>query len=218
MDASIGQAAEGQAKAFKESSNFGSIILTKMDGHAKGGGAISAVATTSTPIVFIGTGEHVGDFEAFKPSSFISKLLGIGDIQSLIEHVSSLNLQDDEMHKKTIENFKEGKFTLRDFQTQMNNFLKMGPLTNIASMIPGMSNIMSQVGEEETSRKIKNMIFIMDSMTSKELDSDGKIFTNEPERIIRVARGSGCAAVEVEMVLQQQRMMASMAGAAKDMG
>ncbi|QBM90237.1 signal recognition particle subunit FFH/SRP54 srp54 [Metschnikowia aff. pulcherrima] len=218
MDASIGQAAEGQAKAFKESSNFGSIILTKMDGHAKGGGAISAVATTLTPIVFIGTGEHVGDFEAFKPSSFISKLLGIGDIQSLIEHVLLLNLQDDEMHKKTIENFKEGKFTLRDFQTQMNNFLKMGPLTNIASMIPGMSNIMSQVGEEETSRKIKNMIFIMDSMTSKELDSDGKIFTNEPERIIRVARGSGCAAVEVEMVLQQQRMMASMAGAAKDMG
>ncbi|GEQ66913.1 hypothetical protein JCM33374_g576 [Metschnikowia sp. JCM 33374] len=218
MDASIGQAAESQAKAFKESSNFGSIILTKMDGHAKGGGAISAVATTKTPIVFIGTGEHVGDFEVFKPSTFISKLLGIGDIESLIEHVSSLNLQDDEMHKKTIENFKEGKFTLRDFQTQMNNFLKMGPLTNIASMIPGMSNIMNQVGEEETSKKIKNMIFIMDSMTAKELDSDGRIFTNEPERIVRVARGSGCSAVEVEMVLQQQRMMASMAGAAKNMG
>lgn len=218
MDASIGQAAEGQAKAFKESSNFGSIILTKMDGHAKGGGAISAVATTKTPIVFIGTGEHVGDFEVFKPSTFISKLLGIGDIQSLIEHVLLLNLQDDELHKKTIENFKEGKFTLRDFQTQMNNFLKMGPLTNIASMIPGMSNIMNQVGEEETSKKIKNMIFIMDSMTSKELDSDGRVFTNEPERIVRVARGSGCSAVEVEMVLQQQRMMASMAGAAKNMG
>lgn len=215
MDASIGQAAEGQAKAFKESSNFGSIILTKMDGHAKGGGAISAVAATKTPIVFIGTGEHVGDFETFKPSTFMSKLLGIGDIQSLIEHVQLLNLQDDENHKKTIENFKEGKFTLRDFQTQMNNFLKMGPLTNIASMIPGMSNIMNQVGEEETSKKIKNMIYIMDSMTSKELDSDGRIFTNEPERIIRVARGAGCAAVEVEMVLQQQRMMSSMAGAAK---
>lgn len=217
MDASIGQAAEGQAKAFKESSNFGSIILTKLDGHAKGGGAISAVATTKTPIVFIGTGEHVGDFEVFKPSTFISKLLGIGDIQSLIEHVQLLNLQDDENHKKTIENFKEGKFTLRDFQTQMNNFLKMGPLTNIASMIPGMSNIMNQVGEEETSKKIKNMIYIMDSMTSAELDSDGRIFTNQPERILRVARGAGCSAVEVEMVLQQQRMMSSMAGAAKNM-
>ncbi|CUM68497.1 uncharacterized protein PRCAT00006222001 [Priceomyces carsonii] len=217
MDGSIGQAAESQAKAFKESSNFGSIILTKMDGHARGGGAISAVAATHTPIVFIGTGEHVGDLEIFKPSSFISKLLGIGDIQSLIEHVQSLNLQDDASHKKTMENIKEGKFTLRDFQTQMNNFLKMGPLTNIASMIPGMSSIMSQVGEEETSKKIKNMIYIMDSMTTKELDSDGRIFIKEPERIIRVARGAGCSAVEVEMVLQQQRMMSTMAVNAKNM-
>ena len=217
MDGSIGQAAEVQARAFKESANFGSIILTKMDGHARGGGAISAVAATKTPIVFIGTGEHVGDFEAFKPTTFILKLLGIGDIQSLIEHVQSLNLQDDESHKQTIENFKEGKFTLRDFQIQMNNFLKMGPLTNIASMIPGMSGIMEQVGEEETSKKIKNMIYIMDSMTVAELDSDGRCFTDEPSRILRVARGLGCLAVEVEMVLQQQRMMSAMAQGAKNM-
>lgn len=214
MDGSIGQAAESQARAFKESSNFGSIILTKMDGHAKGGGAISAVAATKTPIVFIGTGEHIGDLEIFKPTTFISKLLGIGDIQGLIEHVQSLNLHQDESHKQTIENIKEGKFTLKDFQNQMNNFLKMGPLTNIASMIPGMSNILSQVGDEETSKKIKNMIYIMDSMTTKELESDGRIFVKEPTRIIRVARGAGCAAVEVEMILQQHRMMSSMAKSA----
>lgn len=214
MDGSIGQAAESQAKAFKESANFGSIILTKMDGHAKGGGAISAVAATKTPIVFIGTGEHIGDLEVFKPSTFISKLLGIGDIQGLIEHVQSLNLHQDEGHKQTIENIKEGKFTLKDFQNQMNNFLKMGPLTNIASMIPGLGNIMSQVGEEETSKKIKNMIYIMDSMTTKELESDGRIFVKEPSRIIRIARGSGCSAVEVEMILQQHRMMSTMAKSA----
>ena len=214
MDGSIGRAAESQARAFKESSNFGSIILTKMDGHAKGGGAISAVAATKTPIVFIGTGEHVGDLEIFKPTTFISKLLGIGDIQGLIEHVQSLNLHQDEGHKQTIEHIKEGKFTLRDFQNQMNNFLKMGPLTNIASMIPGLSNIMSQVGDEETSKKIKNMIYIMDSMTTKELESDGRIFIKEPSRIVRVARGSGCAVVEVEMILQQHRMMSTMAKSA----
>lgn len=214
MDGSIGQAAESQARAFKESSNFGSIILTKMDGHAKGGGAISAVAATKTPIVFIGTGEHIGDLEIFKPTTFISKLLGIGDIQGLIEHVQSLNLHQDEGHKQTIENIKEGKFTLKDFQNQMNNFLKMGPLTNIASMIPGMSNLLSQVGDEETSKKIKNMIYIMDSMTTKELESDGRIFIKEPSRIIRVARGAGCAAVEVEMILQQHRMMSTMAKSA----
>lgn len=214
MDGSIGQAAESQARAFKESSNFGSIILTKMDGHAKGGGAISAVAATKTPIVFIGTGEHVGDLEIFKPTTFISKLLGIGDIQGLIEHVQSLNLHQDEGHKQTIEHIKEGKFTLRDFQNQMNNFLKMGPLTNIASMIPGLSNIMSQVGDEETSKKIKNMIYIMDSMTTKELECDGRIFIKEPSRIVRVARGSGCAVVEVEIILQQHRMMSTMAKSA----
>ncbi|KAK6197986.1 signal recognition particle 54 kDa protein [Scheffersomyces amazonensis] len=214
MDGSIGQAAESQAKAFKDSANFGSIILTKMDGHAKGGGAISAVAATKTPIIFMGTGEHINDFEPFKPSTFISKLLGIGDLQGLIEQVQSLNLQNDENHKKTLENIKEGKFTLRDFQNQLNNFMKMGPLTNIASMIPGMSNIMSQVGEEETSEKIKNMIFIMDSMTTEELESDGRLFVDQPSRIIRVAKGSGCPAVEIEMVLQQHRMMSTMAKSA----
>lgn len=214
MDGSIGQAAESQARAFKESSDFGSIILTKMDGHAKGGGAISAVAATKTPIVFIGTGEHIGDLEVFKPTTFISKLLGIGDIQSLIEHVQSLNLHQDEGHKQTIENIKEGKFTLKDFQNQMNNFMKMGPLTNIASMIPGMSGLMSQVGEEETSNKIRNMIFIMDSMTTKELESDGRMFIKEPSRIVRIARGSGCSVVEIEMILQQHRMMSSMAKSA----
>lgn len=217
MDGAIGQAAESQAKAFKDTSNFGSIILTKMDGHAKGGGAISAIAATQTPIIFIGTGEHINDFEPFKPSSFISRLLGIGDLQSLLDHVKSLNLQDDEGHKKTIENFKEGKFTLRDFQTQMNNFLKMGPLTNIASMIPGMSSFMNQIGEEEASGKIKAMIYIMDSMTNEELDSDGRILVNEPERILRIAKGSGCSAVEVELVLQQQKIMSSMAQNAKSM-
>lgn len=215
MDGSIGQAAEEQAKAFKEASDFGSIILTKMDGHAKGGGAISAIAATKTPIIFIGTGEHVADFEPFKPSSFISKLLGIGDLQLLMDHVKLLNLQDDENHKKTMENIKEGKFTLRDFQTQMNNFMKMGPLSNIASMIPGMSNLMGSIGEEEASSKMKDMIYIMDSMTQQELDSDGQIFIKQPERIVRVARGAGCSVIDVEMVLQQQQMMSTMAQSAK---
>ncbi|CAN3362460.1 signal recognition particle subunit Srp54p [Diutina catenulata] len=211
MDGSIGQAAESQARAFKESANFGSIILTKMDGHAKGGGAISAVAATNTPIVFIGTGEHIADFEPFKASSFVSKLLGIGDIQALIDHVQGLGLHNDKDHKKTLDNIKEGKFTLKDFQSQMNNFMKMGSLASIASMIPGMGNVMSQMGEEETQKKIKNMIYIMDSMTTEELESDGRIFTREPSRIVRVARGSGCGAIEVEMILQQHRMMGSMA-------
>ncbi|VEU21652.1 DEKNAAC102752 [Brettanomyces naardenensis] len=214
LDASIGQAAESQARAFKESSNFGAIILTKMDGHAKGGGAISAVAATNTPIAFIGTGEHIQDLESFTAKQFVSKLLGIGDIQGLMEHVKSLNLDQ----KDAMKNFQEGKFTLRDLQTQMNNILKMGPLSKIAQMLPGgIGEMMNQVGEEETSKRFKRMVYVLDSMTGKELDSDGQIFIDEPSRIVRVARGSGTTVTEVEAVLLQQKMFARMALQTKNM-
>lgn len=149
LDASIGQAAEQQSKAFKDSSDFGAIILTKMDGHAKGGGAISAVAATHTPIIFIGTGEHVHDFEKFSPKSFVSKLLGIGDIESLMEQIQTVSNEEDT--KAVMENIQQGKFTLLDFKKQMQTIMKMGPLSNIAQMIPGMSNMMNQVGEDEAS-------------------------------------------------------------------
>ena len=214
LDASIGQAAEAQARAFKESSNFGAIIMTKMDGHAKGGGAISAVAASKTPIIFIGTGEHIHDLESFTAKQFISKLLGIGDIQGLMDHVKSLNLDQGD----TIKNFQEGKFTLKDLQTQMNNILKMGPLSKIAQMLPGgIGDMMNQVGEEETSKRFKRMVYIMDSMTKQELESDGSPFIDQPSRIIRVARGSGTSVTEVEAVLLQRNMFASMARTTKSM-
>jgi signal recognition particle subunit SRP54 len=207
LDGSIGQAAESQSKAFKESANFGAIILTKMDGHAKGGGAISAVAATQTPIIFIGTGEHIHDLEAFSPKQFVSKLLGIGDIQGLMEHVSTLKLDQ----KETIKHFQQGIFTLRDLRDQFNNIMKMGPLSKVASMIPGMSQFADQLGEDDSNKKLKSMIYIMDSMTEKELDSDGVMFFENPTRIVRVARGSGTSVRDVEEVLYQQKMMAGMA-------
>ncbi|ODQ80335.1 hypothetical protein BABINDRAFT_35905 [Babjeviella inositovora NRRL Y-12698] len=214
LDATNGQKAQDHAKAFKEASNFGSIFLTKLDGAAKGGGAVSAVAATQTPIAFIGSGEHVQNIETFTPKQFIAKLLGIGDIQGLMEHVQSLDLDQ----KDTMKNFSEGKFTLNDFQTQIGNVMKMGPLSQIANMLPGgMGQLMNQVGEDETSKRIKRMLYIMDSMTKQELASDGKIFTEEPSRIIRVARGSGTSVTEVEMVLFQQRTMARMAQSTKGM-
>lgn len=213
LDASIGQAAEQQSKAFKSSSNFGAIILTKIDGHAKGGGAISAVAATKTPIIFIGTGEHIHNLERFSPKSFISKLLGIGDIESLFEQLQTVSNNDDT--KSMMENIQKGKFTLLDFQKQMQTIMKMGPISNITNMIPGMSNIMNSVNEEETTKKMKKMVYILDSMTKEELESDGKIFIQEPTRIIRIAKGSGTSVFEVEMILMQQQMMARMAQSTK---
>ena len=207
LDASIGQAAEAQARAFKETADFGGIVITKTDGAAKGGGAISAVAATHTPIVFIGTGEHLLDLEKFQPQGFVSKLLGMGDMQGLVEHVQSLKLDQ----KETMKNITEGRFSIRDLRDQLQNIMKMGPLSKMAGMIPGLSNMMGGMDDEEGSMKLKRMIYICDSMTQKELDSDGKILVEQPTRMTRVARGSGTSVREVEELLTQQRMMAGMA-------
>lgn len=99
-----------------------------MDSHAKGGGALSAVAGTKSPIIFIGTGEHIDDFEPFKTKPFISKLLGMGDIEGLIEKVEQLKLENNE---ELIRKLKEGQFTLRDMYEQFQNIMKMGPINQI---------------------------------------------------------------------------------------
>lgn len=207
LDATIGQQAEGQSRAFKDAADFGAIVITKTDGAAAGGGAISAVAATNTPIVFIGTGEHMLDFERFAPQAFVSKLLGMGDMQGLMDHVQSLKLEQ----KDTMKHFAEGVFTVRDLRDQLANIMKMGPLSKMAGMIPGLSGMMQGMDDDEGSAKLKRMIYICDSMTLKELDSDGKIFVEQPTRMTRVARGSGTSVREVEELLTQHRAMAGMA-------
>ena len=207
LDATIGQQAEAQSKAFKDTADYGAIIITKTDGNASGGGAISAVAATHTPIVFIGTGEHMLDLERFVPNAFVSKLLGMGDMAGLVEHVQALKLDQ----KDTMKHIQEGIFTVRDMRDQLQNIMKMGPLSKMAGMIPGLGAMMNGMDDEEGSMKMKRMIYICDSMTDKELDSDGKIFIEQPSRMTRVARGSGTSVREVEDLLSQQRMMAGMA-------
>ena len=212
LDASIGQAAEAQSRAFKEAADFGSIIITKMDGDAKGGGALSAVAATNTPISFIGVGEHMYDLEKFSPQSFISKLLGMGDIAGLIEHVKTMGV---DQNKETMKHIEEGIFTVRDMRDQLGNLMKMGPLSKMAAMIPGMGQLMQGMGsqdDDDSSTRLKRLLYIMDSMTEKELDSDGKMFETQPERMTRVAKGSGTSVREVEELLSQQKMFAGMVG------
>ena len=118
---------------------MGSVVVTKLDGHAKGGGALSAVAATNSPIIFIGTGEHIDDFEQFKTKAFIQKLLGMGDLGGLIETISDLGLEknSDQLMKK----IQHGEFTLRDMYEQFTNVMKMGPFSQIMGMIPGFSQV-----------------------------------------------------------------------------
>jgi len=209
MDAGIGQACEDQALAFKEKVDVASVIVTKLDGHAKGGGALSAVAATKSPIIFIGTGEHIDDFEQFKTQPFIKKLLNMGDIEGLIDKVNELKLDENE---ELLDKLKHGQFTLRDMYEQFQNIMKMGPFSQIMSMIPGFNDFMTKGHEKESTDRLKKLMTIMDSMTDEELDhKDGaKFVTKTPGRVSRVARGSGTLPKEVNELLMQHGKFAQM--------
>ncbi|KAJ1950384.1 Signal recognition particle, partial [Linderina pennispora] len=207
MDGTIGQAADAQARAFKESVDIGSIIITKMDGHAKGGGAISAVAATSSPIIFIGTGEHMHDLDRFSARPFVSKMLGMGDLSGLVETVQDLHLEKNEDMMK---NIAKGVFTLKDMRDQLTNILKMGPLSKIMGMMPGMTpEMMAGMDAEESTRRLRSYMCVFDSMTEDELNSDGKMFTDE-KRLRRVARGSGVRLVDIQAMLHQHQQFGQM--------
>lgn len=209
MDASIGQACESQAAAFNSVVDVGAVIITKLDGHAKGGGALSAVAATKSPIIFIGTGEHIDEFEEFRVKPFVSKLLGMGDLEGLIDKVNELKLEENE---DLIEKLKHGQFTLRDMYEQFTNIMKMGPFNQILSMIPGLgTDILKGASEAESMSRLKRLMTIMDSMSDSELDSKegSKLFSKQPSRVSRVAQGSGVRAREVQDLLMQYNKFAA---------
>ncbi len=197
IDGTIGQQAGEQAKAFSQATDIGSIIITKLDGSAKGGGAMSAVAETGAPIKFIGTGERIEDFELFDPKRFISRLLGMGDIQTLIEKAED-NINED-IAEKTMNNLMTGKFTLMDVKNQFEMMNKMGPMQQILSMIPGMGNKIPKEASKMTEDKIDSYKIIMSSMTEKEMLEPKLI---KQSRIRRIARGAGVNESDVKDLLK----------------
>ena len=187
MDGSIGQACYDQALAFRQTVDVGSVIVTKLDGHAKGGGALSAVSATNSPIIFIGTGEHFTDLEEFNAQSFISRLLGLGDLGKMFELVKGA--MDEEEQMKMMERIQDGKFSLRDLKAQYQSVLKLGPLNQFASMIPGLGQqLMGKGNEKDNIEKIKKQICLLDSMTKDELDCTKNL---DDSRKRRIARGAG---------------------------
>ena len=189
IDGTIGQQAGEQARAFSQATDIGSIIITKLDGSAKGGGALSAVAETGAPIKFIGTG--------FDPERFISRLLGMGDIKSLIEKAEE-NI-DEDIAEKTMNNMLTGKFTLMDMKNQFEMMNKMGPMQQVLNMIPGMGNKISKEASKMTEDKIDTYKIMMSSMTEEEM-LNPKII--KQSRIRRIARGSGVQESEVKELLK----------------
>jgi signal recognition particle subunit SRP54 len=202
LDAAMGQLASDQAKAFNASIGITGVVITKLDGTAKGGGALSAVSDTDSAIAFIGVGETVDDLEKFEADRFISRLLGMGDIKSLLEKAQeTIDVEDFDM-----ESMLSGKFTLKDMYKQMEAVNKMGPLKQVMSMIP-LGKLGMKVSDDMfagTQDKMKKYKVIMDSMTDKELEDPKHI--NSP-RITRVARGSGVKYEEVRELLKYHKTM-----------
>jgi signal recognition particle subunit SRP54 len=204
IDAATGQQAGPQAKAFNDAVKITGIVLTKLDGTAKGGGALSAAAEVGAPIVFIGTGEHASDFEKFEPAGFISRLLGMGDIKSLLEKAEeSLKGKDAE---KTARRIMSGKFTLHDMYNQMDMLKGMGSLKKIKDMLPGGFPGQTKLKDEDmdsTEIKLQKFRVIMDSMTEEEMNDPNLI---RASRIKRIARGAGVENRNVKELLKYYNM------------
>ncbi|NWG11851.1 signal recognition particle protein [Candidatus Bathyarchaeota archaeon] len=204
IDGTIGQQAMAQAKAFHEATPIGSILVTKLDGSARGGGALSAVATTGAPIKFIGTGEKTEDIEQFIPSRFVGRLLGMGDLETLIDKVREAEIKVPEKKAKAI---LSGKFTLTDMYEQFEAMKGMGPFRKLLKMLPGMSYDIPEDKLEMAEDHLEKWRVIIQSMTPEEKDNP-KAFN--ASRIKRVARGSGTSEKEVKELLKQYVMMRRM--------
>ncbi len=204
IDGTIGQQAAVQARALHEATPIGSILVAKLDGSARGGGALSAVAAIGAPIKFISTGEKLGDIEPFVPSRFVGRLLGMGDLQSLVEKVREAEVKVPE---KKVRAFLSGKFTLTDMYEQFESMKKVGPLRHLLKMIPGMSYNIPDDQMNMAEDALKRWRVIIQSMTPKEREKP-KILSSS--RIRRVARGSGTTEKEVKELLTQYNNMKKM--------
>ena len=209
LDAAIGQGAKEQAREFDDAIGVDGVTITKLDGTAKGGGALTAVNETDSSIAFLGTGETVQDIERFEPDGFISRLLGMGDLKQLSERVErAMQETGEEDEDWEPEDMLQGSFTLKDMQRQMDAMSKMGPLDQVMDMIPGMGGgMMDQLPDDAmdvTQDRMRNFEVIMDSMTEEELEEPRSIGAQQVQRI---ARGSGTDEETVQELLQQHKMM-----------
>ena len=195
IDATIGQGAFKQAEAFHKAAPVGGIVITKLDGTAKGGGALAASAATGAKVMFIGTGERIDDLEQFSPTRFVGRLLGMGDIKALLEMAKGLEIQADENQVKRL---MSGKMTIEDFYAQMESASKMG-FRNIIENL-GISGMVKEDKLDEMEMRMEKWRFIIQSMTRQERKDPDVI--NESRRK-RIARGSGLAEGEIKEMIKQ---------------
>ncbi|HEX4129784.1 MAG TPA: signal recognition particle protein [Pirellulales bacterium] len=212
-DAMTGQDAVNSAKAFNEALELDGVIMTKLDGDARGGAALSVKAVTGVPIKFIGTGEHLDELEEFHPDRMAGRILGSGDILSLVEQAQQ-KFDQDEM-KRQEERLAKGEFTLDDFRRMMGQIGKLGPLNKLMGLIPGMGQLQKMMGEDTDHEKdFRRLRGIIDSMTPDERRNPSR--TIDPSRRRRIAAGAGVDPAEVNQLVKQfdgmAQVMKSMSG------
>ena len=205
MPADIGQSAKKQASEFQKACNITGVIITRMDGTAKGGGALAACRETKAKVFFIGTGEKPGDFETFNPTFFAERLLGMGDLKALLEKAKEA--MDEKTKEKLEKRLQEGKFTLDDLYEQLKSMQNLGPLSKIAELIPGLGKIkMPENLIEVQESKLKKWGYAIQSMTKEEKENP-ELLEKQTSRIQRIAKGSGTNTSDIKDLIKQHKIV-----------
>ncbi len=208
MPADIGQAAKKQAQEFKEAIDISGVIITRMDSTARGGGALTACAETKAGVYFITTGEKINDIEEFNPESFLSRILGMGDLQALIEKIKLVT--DEKKQKKIQKRVEEGKLTLNDVVDQVKSMGSLGGFEKIKGMVPGLGSAKIPENLLKTQEeKISKWEHIIKSMTPDERENP-EVLKKQTSRISRVAKGAGVHNSEVRSLLKQYDLLKEM--------
>jgi signal recognition particle subunit SRP54 len=208
-DSMTGQEAVNIAQGFNERLGITGLILTKVDGDARGGAALSMRAVTGVPIKFLATGEKLDGFEPFYPDRLAQRILGMGDVMTLIEKAEAEfdEAEAEKLQRKMLQN----QFTLQDFLDQLKKIKRMGPITQLLDMVPGMSRFRDQIDQKDMEKRISRVEAIINSMTMKERQNP-KILNASRRK--RIAQGSGVEVRDVNEVLKQfqdmQKLMAQM--------
>ena len=206
VDAMTGQDAVNSAKVFNEALELDGVIMTKLDGDARGGAALSVKHVTGVPVKFVGTGEHLDALEEFHPDRMAGRILGMGDILSLVEQAQQKF--DQEEMKNQEERLRKGEFTLDDFKKMLGQTKKLGPMNKVMSLIPGMGKLTDMVGDADVEKDMKRLGGIIDSMTSEERRNPSKVIDQSRRR--RIAAGAGVEPHEVNELVKQFEPMADM--------
>jgi signal recognition particle subunit SRP54 len=214
VDSMTGQDAVNSAKAFNEALELDGVVLTKLDGDARGGAALSVKEVTGVPIKFIGTGEHLDALEEFHPDRMAGRILGMGDILSLVEQARE-KLDQEQMAEQE-ERLRRGEFTLDDFRKMMTQTKRLGPLNKVLSLIPGMGNLTSMLGDADAEGEMRRLAGIIDSMTPEERRNPSRLVDQSRRR--RIAAGAGVQPHEVNKLVKEFDAMADVMKRISGMG